>query len=187
MARYLPAGHIVYQLANNNNLFAIPFDLDRLAVAGGPVPIVEGVFSSSLVSQFAISESGTLVYIPGAAGAAASSERSLVWVSRDGHEDPLKAPPNFYRFPKISPDGTKLALSIVEGETMHMIVDQTYATGKLEHVEYTAKLDGKEYPVKVSPPSPGPYTISLKLINPRTREFVENIGKRTIKGEDVLF
>jgi len=26
-ARYLPTGHIVYQLANNNNLFAVPFDL----------------------------------------------------------------------------------------------------------------------------------------------------------------
>jgi hypothetical protein len=74
----------------------------------------------------------------------------------------------------------------IQGETMHMIVDQTNATGKLERVEYTAKLDGKEYPVKVSPPSPGLYTISLKIINPRTREFVENIGKRTIKGRDVL-
>ena len=76
----------------------------------------------------------------------------------------------------------------IQGETMHMIVDQTYANGKLEHVEYTAAFDGKEYPVKVSPPPPGPqqYTISLKRINPRTREFVENIGKRTIKGQDVL-
>ncbi len=74
----------------------------------------------------------------------------------------------------------------IQGETMHMIVDQTDATGKLEHVEYTAKLDGKEYPVKVSPPSPQQYTISLKRINPRTREFVENIGKFTIKGQDIL-
>ena len=74
----------------------------------------------------------------------------------------------------------------IQGETMHMIVDQTYANGKLEHIEYTATFDGKEYPVKVSPPSPDPYTISLKRINPRTREFVENIGKRTIKGQDVL-
>jgi hypothetical protein len=74
----------------------------------------------------------------------------------------------------------------IQGETMHMIVDQTYASGKVEHVEYTAAFDGKEYPVKVSPPSPDPYTISLKRINPRTREFVENIGKRTIKGRDVL-
>ena len=76
----------------------------------------------------------------------------------------------------------------IQGETIHLISNQTNATGKLEHVEYTAKLDGKEYPVKVSPPPPGSlqYTISLKQLNPRTREFVENIGKFTIKGQDVL-
>ena len=54
------------------------------------------------------------------------------------------------------------------------------------YVEYTAKLDGKEYPVKVSPPSPGSYTIALTRINSRTRGFVENLGKMTIKGQDVL-
>ena len=74
----------------------------------------------------------------------------------------------------------------IQGETMHLISDQTDAAGKLEHVEYTAKLDGKEYPVKVSPSGPQPYTISLKRINLRTREFVEIIGKITIKGRDVL-
>ena len=74
----------------------------------------------------------------------------------------------------------------IQGETMHLISDQTDATGKLEHVEYTAKLDGKEYPVKTTPPGPQPYTISLKRINPRTREFVEVIGTFTIKGQDVL-
>jgi hypothetical protein len=76
----------------------------------------------------------------------------------------------------------------IQGETMHLISNQTDATGKLEQVEYTAKLDGKEYPVKVSPPPPGSqqYTISLKRLNPRTREFVENIGTFTIKGQDVL-
>ena len=74
----------------------------------------------------------------------------------------------------------------IQGETMHMIVEQTYANGRLERVEYTAALDGKEYPVKVSPSGPGTYTISLKRINPRTREFVENIGKFTIKGQDIL-
>ena len=76
----------------------------------------------------------------------------------------------------------------IQGETMHLISNQTDATGKLEQVEYTAKLDGKEYPVKVSPPPQGSqqYTISLKRLNPRTREFVENIGKFTIRGQDVL-
>jgi hypothetical protein len=74
----------------------------------------------------------------------------------------------------------------VQGDTMHLISNQTGADGKLEHVEYTAKLDGKEYPVKVSPAGPQPYTISLKRIDARTREFVEVIGKMTIKGRDVL-
>ena len=34
-ARYLPTGHIIYRLPNNSNLFAIPFDPDRLEVRGG--------------------------------------------------------------------------------------------------------------------------------------------------------
>ncbi|MBN1570285.1 MAG: hypothetical protein JXA73_20755 [Acidobacteria bacterium] len=76
----------------------------------------------------------------------------------------------------------------IQGDTMHLISNQTDANGKLEQVEYTAKLDGKEYPVKVTPPPPGSqqYMISLKRLDPRTREFVENIGKFTIKGRDVL-
>ena len=43
--RYLPTGHLVYALGGV--LFAVPFDLPRLAVTGGPVPIVEGVKRSS--------------------------------------------------------------------------------------------------------------------------------------------
>jgi hypothetical protein len=73
-----------------------------------------------------------------------------------------------------------------QGETIHLVSDQTDAAGKLEHVEYTAKLDGKEYPVKTIPPGPQPYTIVLKKINSRTREFVEVIGTFTIKGQDIL-
>jgi hypothetical protein len=84
------------------------------------------------------------------------------------------------------PHPTSTNIIEVQGETMHLISDQTDATGKLEHVEYTAKLDGKEYPVKVTPPGPQPYMVSLRVINPRTREFVEVIGTFTIKGQDVL-
>ena len=40
-ARYLPTGHLVYALAGN--LLAVPFDLDRLEVIGGPLPLVENV------------------------------------------------------------------------------------------------------------------------------------------------
>jgi serine/threonine protein kinase len=106
LGRYLPTGHLVYLLAGN--LYAVPFDLDTLEVTGGPVPFVEGV------GQFVISDSGTLVYLPGTSGGAASG-RTLVWVDREGQEEPLDAPPNDYLHPKISPDGTQVALTIYTG------------------------------------------------------------------------
>ena len=74
----------------------------------------------------------------------------------------------------------------VKGNTVHLIADETDGTGKELHVEYTAALDGKEYPVKVTPAGSGSYTISLKQIDARTREFVEKVGNFTIKGRDIL-
>ncbi len=45
-ARYLPTGHLLYALGGT--LLAVPFDVDRLEVAGGPVPLVEGVSRATL-------------------------------------------------------------------------------------------------------------------------------------------
>lgn len=73
-----------------------------------------------------------------------------------------------------------------EGDRMHMIVHQTDTAGNPQDMEYTAAFDGKEYPVKVTPPPPKPYTISFKQIDPRTREYVLNMGGMTIQGRDVL-
>ena len=69
---------------------------------------------------------------------------------------------------------------------MTMVADHTDTEGKSEHVEYTATLDGRIYPVKSTPPGPDPYTISLKKIDERTREFVEVLGTFTIQGRDIL-
>ena len=113
-ARYLPTGHIVYGLQNNNNLFAVPFDLDRLEVTGGAIPIVEGVTSPM---HCAISDSGTMVYMPGASNAQPSNQRTLVWVDRKGKEEPLAASPSEYRTPRISPDGTRVALTVHAGDS----------------------------------------------------------------------
>jgi len=62
--RYLPTGHLVYALGGV--LLAVPFDLPRLAVTGGPVPIVEGVRRSSGstgTAHFSVSSTGSLVFI----------------------------------------------------------------------------------------------------------------------------
>jgi Tol biopolymer transport system component len=55
-----------------------------------------------------------LVYV---AGSAESTEpkQSLVWVDLKGKEEPLAASPDAYVGPRISPDGTKLAVGIASG------------------------------------------------------------------------
>jgi serine/threonine protein kinase/Tol biopolymer transport system component len=116
---YLPTGHLVYSLVNNNtaNLLAVPFDLDKLEVKGGSVSLLEGIRTA------AISDSGTLVYVPqpgtspvpkgeAAATTSASTGNTLVWVDRQGKEEPLGTAPDDYQGLKISPDGTKVALAI---------------------------------------------------------------------------
>ena len=113
-ARYLPTGHLVYALAGN--LLAVPFALDRLEVIGGPVPLVEGVAYArrSGGANFDISADGMLVYLPRARGT--NALRTLVWVDRDGREEPLAAEPRDYDRARISPDGTKAVLSMGDGD-----------------------------------------------------------------------
>ncbi len=110
-AQYLSTGHIVYGV--ENSLFAVPFDLENLEVTGGSVPLVNGVYRGG-PSQFAVSGSGTLFFIP-RGETAGSKQHTLVWVDRMGEEETIEAPSNAYSNPKISPDGTRVALTIESG------------------------------------------------------------------------
>ncbi len=109
-AQYLATGHLVYAL--EDNLLAVPFDLDRLEVIGGPVPLVEGIRRALLTGAMnaVVSREGTLVYVE--AGTAADLQRSLVWVDRDGREEAIAAPGRAYTNPRISPDGARVALDV---------------------------------------------------------------------------
>jgi Tol biopolymer transport system component len=113
-ARYVPTGHLVYML--NGNLMAVPFDATRLQTTGPPVPVAEGVRGRSSTGEagFAVSRTGFLVYAPGATVSIAL--RGLVWVDRSGREEPLGAPARSYRTPRLSPDGTRVALEIADLE-----------------------------------------------------------------------
>ena len=102
--RYVPTGHIVYGL--NDMLFALPFDLATLEARGGPVPLVEGLQAGPM--QYALSDSGSLVYVPGAGGVEAP--RTLALVDRNGLVEPLNVRPAAYVMPSMSPDGSRLAV-----------------------------------------------------------------------------
>jgi serine/threonine-protein kinase len=111
-ARYLPSGHIVF--VNRGTLFAIPFDLRRLETAGSLFPVLEEVVYSSIAgsAQFDVSRNGTVVYL---AGKSDGSGRTVQWLDVSGSLRPLLAKPGLYASPSFSPDGTRLALSVLEG------------------------------------------------------------------------
>ena len=110
--RYLPSGHLVY--IHDGTLFAAPFDLDRLEVTGQPVPALEGVASNAVSggAQFAVSASGTLVYLP---GQSAGSGRPIHWMDHEGKTTLLRATPSNWFNLHFTPDGRRLAMQINEG------------------------------------------------------------------------
>ena len=114
-AQYLDSGHLVY--AAGGALHAVEFDLARLEVRGEPIKVIDSVMmTSNGAANYALSRRGTLVYVPGGAYAVTTSPRSLVWVDRQGHEQPIKAAPRPYGVARISPDGSRLAIELEDQE-----------------------------------------------------------------------
>jgi Tol biopolymer transport system component/predicted Ser/Thr protein kinase len=123
--RYAASGHLVY--AQGGSLMAVPFDPERLEVTGTAVPVVEGVeqSQSSGATQYSFSATGSLVYV---SGGAQSVKSRLVWVSRNGTEQPLAAPASGYLFPRLSPDGRRVATVISEQESQIWLYDLSRET-----------------------------------------------------------
>ena len=100
-------GHLVY--VNRGTLFALPFDLEKLEAHGTPVPVLEQVaYATTGAAQVAYSENGTLVYRSGSS--VGGGLLTVQWLDAAGKIQPLLAKPGVYTVPRISPDGTRLAL-----------------------------------------------------------------------------
>ena len=110
---YSPTGHIVYGVGGT--LRAIGFDAERLELtSNNPVPVLENANTrASGAGDFSFSANGSLVYVPGVA-ATDGPARTLVWVDRQGREEPVGAPPRPYERPRVSPDGARLAVQIAD-------------------------------------------------------------------------
>jgi Tol biopolymer transport system component len=106
--KYSPTGHLIY--AQGSTLMAVPFDAQQLQAKGAAVPVLEGVaVQASGADQYSVSRTGTLVYL---SGGVASVQRRMVWVNRNGSEQVLSAPPREYGYPRISPDGKRVAVEV---------------------------------------------------------------------------
>jgi|GEM_PF-1605647 len=113
-ARYLPSGHLIYTKGESlmdmrADLYAVSFDADKLKVTGDQFAM--GITVSGIGGCFyAISDSGTLVYI-----GEDKLLNAFVQIDRDGNVQPIPvAPLNTYLDLRISPDETRVATSFYD-------------------------------------------------------------------------
>ena len=112
-AQYVASGHLVY--LSGLALSAVRFDLGRRAVIGEPARVVDGVATAPTGAlNVAVTAAGTMVFVPGQPGPA--EQRVLLWVDRQGRETPIAVPPRPYEAARLSPDGTRVVVSIRDQE-----------------------------------------------------------------------
>ena len=105
-ARYVATGHLVYW--REGALWVVPFDVERLEITAQPTLVAQGVGAGTNgFAWFAVSEN-ILIYEAG--GLAGITTGFPVWVDREGNQELLAVDPGLYAWPRISPDGTKVAL-----------------------------------------------------------------------------
>jgi len=104
---WLSAGYLVYA-AGDGVLMAMPFNGARRRVLGESVPLLTGVQMEAGFgyAEFALSRDGTLVYIPGRN----QLYVNIAFVSPNGRIDTLPFPRGPYTQPRLSPDGSQLAI-----------------------------------------------------------------------------
>jgi hypothetical protein len=99
-------GYLVFA-SNAGELMAVPFDAEGRRVLGAPVRVADGAVQTYEIGFMAgLSESGSLVAQFGSRAA------EVVLVDRNGGTEPLIKEPRQYLYPRFSPDGKRLALSI---------------------------------------------------------------------------
>ena len=111
-ARYVASGHILY--VKGGGVYALAFDAATLKAHGAPVRVIEGVRRSDDLTgmDLSVSENGTLAYVP---GPASGEDMTLAWFDCNGAVAPLPVPPGNYVEPRLSPDGTRVALGNADG------------------------------------------------------------------------
>jgi eukaryotic-like serine/threonine-protein kinase len=138
--RYVSTGHLIY--AVGSNLFAVAFDMVASSVTGSAVPVAQGVLrgNASETANFDVTTDGALIYME---GTAQSALRTLVWVDRKGSETAIPIEPSIYTYPRISPDGQRVALDDRNAASDIWIWDFAAQT----RTRFNTGISGGHYPV----------------------------------------
>jgi len=128
--RYVPTGHIVY--ARHGGLFAVPFDLDSLGIAGPAVRVVDDLRTEPMsgTAQYAVArEAGTLVYLP---GPEITPGRHPGWLNvRTGAFEPVGVEPGPFNGSALSPtDSTQLVVAVMGASDYLVLHDLNRKTSR---------------------------------------------------------
>jgi serine/threonine-protein kinase len=123
---YTSTGHLLY--ARLSDLLAAPFDLASRRVTGNPVRVAQNVDYTNAggTSQFALSDTGTLVYLS-TLGTEGLKTRMAV-VDRAGKAAVLSMDVRDYSDPKISPDGRLVAAHLQDAQNDVWVADVARGT-----------------------------------------------------------
>ena len=139
MKPYVTAtGHLLFA-SRDGQIMAATFDAEAMELTSPPTPVVEGVaINASPYPRYVVSESGELLYQTGTGGAGLVTP---VWVERDGAAreiDPgwsvAANAPSLSR--ALSPDGTRLALSIPDSDGGIDVWVKQLDTGPLSRITF---------------------------------------------------
>ena len=111
--RFVASGHLLF--VRESVVLAAPFDPRMLELTGPPVPVLEDAFVAPFEgnSQFAVSDTGTLIHAP---ASLLLPPREIVWIDRQGREEILLEADRRYSTPRLAPDGRSLAVTVDDGD-----------------------------------------------------------------------
>ncbi|MCZ6767394.1 MAG: protein kinase [bacterium] len=123
--RYVPTGYITF--GRGGKILAVPFDTKSLQVTGLPREVLDGVVTSHGYgsAHFSFSNDGTLVYVSGGPEQFASE---LFFLHRDGRVELIPQPVKNYGNVSISPDGDRMAVSVLGANATVWIYDLSRGT-----------------------------------------------------------
>ena len=106
---YVEPGRLLFM--RDAVLFSAPFDAERLTITGPETQVIGALRAKPdvMCAQYA-AVADILLYQP---GTTARDTSVIVWRSSDGREEPLLSDPDTYRDPHFSPDGRRLAYSVL--------------------------------------------------------------------------
>lgn len=115
-ARYLPSGHLLF-MQPDATLMAAPFDPRAGKLSGEAVAVAKDVSIANRAGVFAVSDTGTFVSASGFLRGSGREPMKLVRALSGGviSDLPFEAHP-YGRYPRISPDGLRIAVTDWDGD-----------------------------------------------------------------------